>query len=147
MSNIDITLSTAEIAGRVRDWSILPDLTISDHNAIRFKIAFDKTKRTQQRHRDLTFNIKKANWDRFDDELTRSFDSPFKTRLAVLPPCRAVAIFTEKLQDICKRTLGVKKPSYRTVPWWNDGLTVIRRRVQAGQMQLHRVRRLGLSSS
>jgi len=145
-SNIDVTISTPGIVGRIRDWTILPELTISDHNAISFKILSNKLKRTQPRHRDLSFNLRRANWDLFNEELKKSFDASFKLRLATLAPQWAINLFTGKIQEICRMALGIRRPSCRTVPWWNDGLTMLRKRVQSERTQLHRARRLDLST-
>jgi len=81
-SNIDVTISTSRVAGRNRNWSILSELTISDHNAIIFKIASGGSDGTRPRHRDLSFNLKKVNWDLFGEELRKCFDASFKARLA-----------------------------------------------------------------
>jgi len=59
-SNIDVTLSTPGIARRIYDWRILPDMTISDHNAIIFKVPY-KTGETQPYRSGLCFKIRNAN--------------------------------------------------------------------------------------
>jgi len=77
-SNIDVTLSTPGMAGRICDWHIQPDLTISDHNAVIFRIASRGSERTQPRRSDLCFSLRRANWDLFEQELRKSFDIPFR---------------------------------------------------------------------
>jgi len=109
-SNIDVILSTSGMAGRVCDWHIQPDLTISDHNAIIFGIASRGPERTQLGRSDLCFNLRKANWGLFEQELKRSFDTPFKAKLAILASRQAVTMFNKKLQEICKKALGDPSP-------------------------------------
>jgi len=77
--------------------------------------------------------------------MERAADSSFKEKLAYLPSQQAVTILTEKLQEICKKTLGTKKRHSKSVPWWNDTLSALRRNVQSARKQLSRVRRLGLA--
>jgi len=46
-SNIDVTLATSEISRRICNWRISPDMTVSDHNAIFFKVTSCRTRKTQ----------------------------------------------------------------------------------------------------
>jgi len=141
--NIDVTLSTAGIVGHIRNWRIEPEAAISDHNAILLKISSSRDEH-QLQEKDLSFNIKKANWELFDEEVRRRFDPRLKNRLALLPAGFAITLMTEVLQDICRKTIGTRKYRAKTVPWWNDNLTKLRREVQKARAQLSRARRLNL---
>lgn len=144
-SNIDITLATTGIAKYIKDWCVSPDLTISDHNAILFKISSRDVAGIQLRHDDLSFNLNKANWKLFEAEVRRIFNPFIKKKIEYLPAQDAVALVTTKLQEICKKTIGIRRYRARTVPWWNDKLTALRKKVQAARSQLNRVRRLSLN--
>jgi len=144
-SNIDVTLSTAGIARRIHDWHISPDMTISDHNAIILKLAPSRTSETRPHPGALCFRTRNANWEKFDEEVRRVADFSFKERLAFLPPQRATELLTKRLQEICKRILGTKRRYGKTVPWWTETLSVLRREVQSARRQLSRLRRLGIA--
>jgi len=154
-SNIDVTMSTAGMARRICGWHIKPDFTISDHNAIIFTIASSGPERTQINRSDLCFNLKRANWDllwfnlkraNWEQEIKRSFDISFKERLVALTPRQAVILFNKKLKEICRRILGIRRSFSRAIPWWNAGLTSLRRKVLVECTQLQRTRRLGLTT-
>jgi len=145
-SNIDVTLATSGMAGRVCDWRVQPDLTISDHNAVIFRIVSGGPNRTQLRRSDLCFNLRRANWDLFEQELRKSFDVPIKVKLATAASRQAVTLFSEKLQEICRKVLGTRRSFSKTVPWWNADLTTLRKKVQIERAQLQRTRRLGLTA-
>jgi len=55
-SNNDVTLATPGIAGYIYDWHISPDMTISDHNAILFRLLPHRIRATQPYYDDLRFN-------------------------------------------------------------------------------------------
>jgi len=144
-SNIDVTLTTPGIAGHIRDWHIEPEAAISDHNAILMKISTCRDRHHLQ-EKDLSFNVKRADWELFDEEVRRRFDPRLKSKLTLQPATPAVALMTGVLQDICRRTIGTRKYRVRTVPWWNDNLTDLRKEVQKTRAQLSRARRLNLSA-
>jgi len=103
ISNIDISLATPRITKYVCDWHISPETTISDHNTILFKIISHRTRRIQHLRRDLYFNIKRSNWEPFDEKLKEIASPSFKGKLAFLPPQQAAGLLTDALQELCKK--------------------------------------------
>jgi len=118
-------------------------MTISDHNAILFSILPHRTRTAQPYHSDLRFNIRRSNWECFDEELRRVASSSFKGKLSSLPPQQAASLLTKTLQEVCRRTFGTKRTLCRSVPWWNARLSELRRKTQSARRQLGRNRRLG----
>jgi len=99
-SNIDISLATLGIARCICDWRISPDMTISDHNAILFKVLPYRSRPAQPHQNDLHFNIKRSNWERFDNELRGAVSPSFKESLSSLPPQQAASLLVGTLQDM-----------------------------------------------
>jgi len=130
-SNIDVFLATPGIAGYISDWRISPDMTISDHNAILFKLLPHRTRATQTHPSDFRFNIKRSNWERFDEELRGIASSSFKRKLSLLPPQQAANLLVETLQEVCRRIFGIKRIFCRSVPWWNARFSALRRKTQS----------------
>jgi len=77
-SNIDVTLATPGIAGFIYDWHVSPEMTISDHNAILFRMLPHRPRVAQPRQGELHFNIKRSNWEPFDEELRGAASPSFK---------------------------------------------------------------------
>jgi len=75
-------------------------MTISDHNAIVFRIAPHVARETQPYLDGMCFRIRNANWEQFDKTIERIANPSFKERLALLPPQQATVLLTEKLQNI-----------------------------------------------
>lgn len=143
-SNIDVTLSTIGMAGHVKGWCISPGTAISDHNAILFRVVSSKVEKFQQQTKDLCFNIKKAKWENFDEDIKAVFGSSFKEKIASLPAQQAVVLWTSTLQDVCRKTFGIRRCRDRAVSWWSEKLTILRKKVQTARAQVSRARRLGL---
>lgn len=62
-SNIDATLATAGITGRIVDWVVEDGLSSSDHNLIHFKIRGDEDMQMPPDNVVRGYNLRKANWD------------------------------------------------------------------------------------
>jgi len=84
-------------------------MSISDHNAILFKMVPSRREKSQLWNDGLFFNIRKANWELFDQEVGEVFSSSLKNRLAYLKAEQAVTLMTRELQDSCKRTIGIRR--------------------------------------
>jgi len=61
-SNIDVTLSTPNIANQISDWSVM-DNTDSDHNTIMYKLEINSNQPPNDTSH--TFITRKADWNKF----------------------------------------------------------------------------------
>ncbi|CAI6376623.1 unnamed protein product [Macrosiphum euphorbiae] len=65
-SNIDVTMSTANTASLVKDWTVI-DLTDSDHRVISFKLAVKKP--VERVPAEIRYDVRSADWDLFKTSL------------------------------------------------------------------------------
>ena len=77
-------------------------------------------------HDDFRYNLKRANWEKFDQEIKKVFDSSLKDKLAFLPARDAVLV-TKEIQKVCRRTMGIRRNCGRGVPWWREELSILRK--------------------
>jgi hypothetical protein len=145
-SNIDITLATLNATRNISDWRVSPTFTISDHNAILFNIN-DGGSNTNSRsliNDSPTYNIKKANWAKFEIDLKSKFKPHIKDLLVSLEPDDAVRLFTKFLKQVCDDNITKQRKVTKSVPWWNSELTSLRKRVITAKKELSKARKLRL---
>lgn len=144
-SNIDLTLTNYNLMTEIDDWSVSDECNTSDHNLILFKIKIKEGIKNKNKNNWLkmgSYNIKKANWERFEAEIKVKFDKNNKNRLKNEPPNIAVKIFNRLLEQCCRAAIPEKKTSIKSVPWWNTELNEQRKKVKNNKKQLLRARRL-----
>jgi len=71
-SNIDVTLASEGMHGKCANWTVSAACTTSDHNLIVFEIRADSVL-TRKFIKHENYNIKRANWDGFYQQLERNF--------------------------------------------------------------------------
>lgn len=74
MSTIDLTLSTSHFTNSVHDWQVLEGET-SDHKAIQFTLRKTNNLEELPPHESSRFDVKKADWDKFQQKLKTGFDN------------------------------------------------------------------------
>lgn len=124
-TNIDVTLTTSDLANCLEDWRVLPDVTVSDHRVICFIVLLDLLPFYRDRPR---FNTKKADWERFLATLTETIDrSPF----TVDPELQATLVTNALVQDADK-AISRRSHYFRPKPpWWSQELTRARANAKA----------------
>lgn len=113
-SNIDVTLSTPNMTGDIYGWTVLDDISDSDHRVITFDLIISEH---ENPHRNLTlkFNTKLADWHAFNKVLrqkivldsTKSIDGQAKS-------------IVESLQSADKASMPMHKSkrwAKRSQPW------------------------------
>jgi len=68
-SNIDVTLSTPDMVDNVRNWRVNVNITDSEHRLITFTLLSNKEATANQSRDRTRFNIEKADWDGFKEQL------------------------------------------------------------------------------
>jgi len=96
-SNIDLTIVGGSILAAIRDWKVLNICTTSDHNLILYDYSRPLNKR-RDLHRH-NFNIKKANWDKFEQLVETNFNDEMLGKLASLDSEKAVKLFNITLEN------------------------------------------------
>jgi hypothetical protein len=152
-SNIDLTIVNNQMLAAIKDWEISEEESCSDHNIIKFNINFSyntaqiynflgaryiiKEQQHTEFHKNLTQLISKNFQIENNEGNTKKIDE--KLNLKMLGQ-NDIGVSIEKLdetiQSICKKTFKyLKSPNTtakgKTVPWWTDALTIMRKRKNA----------------
>lgn len=124
-TNIDVTFASSRLAPRCKEWRVLPDTTLSDHNCIEWTVELGSPRREQRR----SFK----GW-RCPPDKRRCVKAAVEMHLqSVKRPC--VNRITEALQDACEDCLPRKGSGGRRCEyWWNP-------EVEARQQESDRARR------
>jgi len=121
-TNIDVTLTSGQILTRVREWTVLPGITSSDHQLIRFELDAQPRRFV---HRPPRYNMKRAQAEMFRMEFqaisergTRQNHDEDEMAQDMVADITAAAD-----AHIPRSRQRVKvKP-----PWWTEGLNAARR--------------------
>ena len=119
---LDLTLCSASLAEKIKNWHVSDEPSLSDHRHIIFYIEASPLTREQFR------NPRKTNWNLYKDHLTMSRTS---CHINIRTPAELdIAAgdlqfrITEAFTANCPLT---KRTACRDVPWWNDSLSNLRR--------------------
>jgi len=128
-SNIDVTLSTQNTANGITGWQVI-DATDSDHRLLSYMIDI-KPVRT---HDSLRFDVRKADWDMFSQELASSVMTvQARTGINEHATTLSEAIIAAAKKSIPTKT--GRRWITQKQPWWTDKLTVIRRKLNLSKRQ------------
>lgn len=142
-SNIDLTLMNESMIGACTGWTVSPMCTTSDHNLIIFSV----TTRFIINRRFIKygcFNVRKANWDVFNNLLNNEFSDDVINEIYNENPEKAVKLFNAKIKKICRKSIPEKKRCNQAVPWWNEKLAKLRRELNIVKKGLTRFKKLRL---
>lgn len=145
-SNIDLTVVSGNIITAVQDWNVSNICTTSDHNLILYSYCRGLSKR-RVFYKQQKINIKKANWDKFEELVETSFNDEVLHKLATLNCESAVKLFNANLEDVCSRSIPRKKHGIKTVPWWNNEIANLRKNTKMAKRQLTRARKMNIIDS
>ena len=158
-SYVDLTITCSKLAHKVQNWSIGEEESCSDHNLISFNVELeaDRGKMEYARNR---FIIRENKWEIFQDrimsELKRSYDIPgismdesdldikLEENIEKSADIKSdMARYKEALWKACSSSFGIpnrkgKEPKGKTVPWWTNDLTVLRKRVNSDRRKYQR---------
>ena len=150
-SNIDLTIANKMLA-YIHNWDISGEESASDHNIIKFHITFNKEDGLDtydpgrlriKEHQQAEFykKLQRIASETFQiEDRGRSNEHLDEALTQKLEATRDVQEFTEKLEEAiqkaCKETSGnsnkaKQKANGKTVPWWTNGLTIMRKKTNA----------------
>jgi hypothetical protein len=150
-SRIDLTITNSRLVRYVSDWICGQEESCSDHNIVNFKITSEKNNgKGTMNNMGVRYITKQEDYKKFDVNLVTNFTSTFNcinktdiNSLDVELTGKVNQYNTEALihdcfscvTAACKTAFRISKgrqpKTRRTVPWWNDELTILRKKVNA----------------
>jgi hypothetical protein len=152
-SNIDLTIVNNRMLAHAQEWDISEVESASDHNIIKFNISLGKAagkaletpveRLTIREHQHtkfyevflhrvaVAFQIEVGS--RGNRDIDRALNQQIKENLDIRE-------FTTKLEEViqkaCKETKGnrtteMQKAKGKTMPWWTNGLSIMRKKTNA----------------
>jgi hypothetical protein len=134
----------------VSDWTCGEEESCSDHNIVNFKIASVNNGKGKMNYTGVRYITNKEDYKTFDTTLASNFISTFNctnktdaNKLDEELQAKAYQYNTEDLIQACfscvtaacntafRISKGRTLESRRTVPWWNDELKILRKKVNA----------------
>jgi len=161
-SNIDLTIVTNQMLADVIGWEIAYEESASDHNILTFSINFEADKFNGGNSPKLMYTIKEQQHKEFYRNLFHIISKNFQIEnnggsmenideklYTILTGKNNIRLFIEKIDDTVQETCRAtcKPPSKstnkvkgRTVPWWTDALTTMRKRRNALRRLYQRIK-------
>ncbi|CAB3222886.1 unnamed protein product [Arctia plantaginis] len=135
-SYVDITAVSSDLFGLVDDWRVREDLTNSDHNGISFTLRTRHINKNHIRQTTRVYFTKKANWVQFREKLGQILNREnltidhIKNLLTDSDLDRTISKFNKIIAEACALSIPpVKRRDVVAVPWWSEGLAVLKREV------------------
>lgn len=122
---LDITLCTQHIARSIRNWQVLREPSLADHQHIAFTV--DAEEPSVERYR----NPRRTNWTEFREDLGTILGpeaQPIRTQEEL--ETAADSIQAAIIHSYEKNCIPSTKTSSRKTWWWNDELQALRVRVR-----------------
>ncbi|CAB0033456.1 unnamed protein product [Trichogramma brassicae] len=125
--DIDVSLATPDL-GRLSEWTVLDDWTSSDHRTLLITITGAAS---GVRSGPTRFNIKRAKWPKYKDNLERLVTnlSPNQALESGLDIERYATTLGSLLVDAANGAIPIKRRFGKSVPWWNNDLTHLKKEV------------------
>jgi ribonuclease HI len=165
-SNIDLTITNNNTIAEIKDWQICTDESCSDHNFIKFKIGTTDNNYNYNynyNHHGIRYIVKEERYLEYDQNLAQEIPKFFFKTLnykgneeetdmnlsaAVTAQEnnleRTVEALTDAMQSASRKTFKIintqKKIKKKSVPWWTDSLTTMRKRLNAIRRLYQRTR-------
>ena len=164
-SNIDLTITNNRLLRAVNGWEISSEDSCSDHNLLKYSIGIvncSHNTHSEYNYLGTRYIEKEDKYDEFDRNLLQETSKTFnninckgsaegmdmqlsQTASKVNDLEKLVDNFTETLQLACRKTFKTMRTSNKTnkmksVPWWTDKLTQMRKRTNALRRQYQRTR-------
>ena len=151
-SNIDLTIANNKMLATIQNWDISEEESASDHNIIKFNIILDKAEGLdigdpgririkEHQYPEFYVRLQRAASATFQIEGRGSSNESLDQALAQkLQATQDVQEFAEKLEEVIQKAsketsggcnTGKQKAKGRTVPWWTNRLTIMRKKTNA----------------
>jgi hypothetical protein len=150
---IDLTIVNDQMLAAIKDWEISEEESCSDHNIIKFNLRFTTNNKEQKYiFSGKRYIIKEQQYTEFCNKLlqlisenfqiendegnTKGIDETLNARLKEHDIQEFIEKFDKTIQLTCKETLKHRNLSHKfakgkSVPWWTDALTTLRKRTNA----------------
>jgi len=161
-SNIDLTVISNQLLRAVVEWEISDQESCSDHSIIRYAIGQGKGNRTEFNFHDVRYIVQKGNIEKFQENLFRlaqkkickinkeggieDFDKTLCIRVFEGTDIETlIEEFHEVLMLACSKSFRTHRSSKRatsnkSVPWWTEELTIMKKRLNALRRRYQRTR-------
>ena len=163
-SNIDLTIANNNLIAAVNEWEVSTDESSSDHRYLKYKIGREIKNRCnkEDNRQQIRYIIKEDKYHDYDRKLVeeimkianntefRGGEEELDKTISTIVPTendleKLVDTFAEAIQSACRRTFKTTSNINRTkkqksVPWWTDRLTIMRKRVNACRRLYQRTR-------
>lgn len=139
-SNIDLTLASASVDRDIANWEVHESWTTSDHRAITFDIR-KGAEASGQDYVSRRYNIKKMNWELYDDFVRRRLNRNGRADINRLNAEDQAKSLQEIMLGACQIAAPPKRKIPLCVPWWNAELTTLRRETIAARKDYQKARR------
>lgn len=144
-SILDLTIASPRLARRIRDWGVLDEVTLSDHQYIEFTVSEDGPKRGSSRssgRKRPSWNIRRLDVERLKESLeaARLIDElgwtkqPQGMEQIVSEARHAVIAACDHSMPRRGRTGNERKPIY----WWSDELAQLRKECHSARRRFTR---------
>jgi hypothetical protein len=149
-SHIDLTITNSRLLRYVSDWICGEEESCSDHNIVNFKIASVNNGKGKISYMGVRYITNQEDYKKFYTNLGSNFISTFNSinktdtnKLDEELQGKAKQYSTEDLIHDCFSSVtsacntafrifkGRKLKTRRRVPWWNDELKILRKKVKA----------------
>ena len=122
---LDLTLCSASIVEKIKNWHVSDEPSLSDHRHIVFDIEAKKL--TKEKFR----NPRNTNWESFKDHLVESRTSCHNNLRTPQELDTAASDLQHRITDAYNNTCPIiERAINRDVPWWNDTLDDLRRKAR-----------------
>lgn len=161
-SNIDITVTNVRLLSTVTDWEISDQESCSDHSIIRYVMGQRTAPHLGKNKDETRYKVNNVGKQKFQENLIRlteqkffknqnaadvvEMDNILSIRATQEPDAnKLVDEFYEVLEEACRSsflTLRASKSNSarRTVPWWSEELTIMRKRLNALRRRFQRTK-------
>ena len=162
-SNIDLTIASNNLITEIQDWEISAEESLSDHNYLKFKLCPHSYNHTiKPKNRSIKYIIREGKQQLFARNLVQimlkktgmvenevgaeEIDKVLSTEIATGSDLEQnIQLMEEAIQSACRRTFqhpltNKRRGNYKSVPWWNVELTVMRQKVNANRRLYQRTK-------
>jgi hypothetical protein len=136
----------------VNDWEISTEESCSDHNFLTYKIGTAKSYTNTYNYQSVRYIVKEDKYHEHDRKLAQEILKIFKnlnhkgsagdmdknlatTAAKEMDLERLIHLFTESIQSASREAFKIintqNKTKKKSVPWWSDSLTIMRKRINA----------------
>ena len=161
-SNIDLTIINNQLLRLALNWEISDQESCSDHSIIKYTIGQDPCSRSHEENHGVRYIVKKEDINSFQrnfyrlleemhnlantegglDELDETLSNRVKERTETE---KIIEELQEVLKAACdksfRRRMTRKTITNKSVPWWTDELSVMRKRTNALRRRYQRTRK------